>query len=230
MGRLIVIDNPLAKYYLTLLRKPGTTPGLFREYMRKLGFIMGYEVSRLLEWDRVFVDSDHGRAEGFYPYKPVYIIGVLGASIPFTHGLWDAMPWAGLGLVAARRVISENRVDAEIYYERMPSNLTAYTVIVVDPTLATGRTMVRVVEEVRARGGGRIIAATVLASRYGVEYFHSRFDEIPLLAIEVDPVLDKNYFIMPGIGDAGDRSLSADMAFEPRLGLEFSEPGEDRVE
>ncbi|WP_048813435.1 uracil phosphoribosyltransferase [Desulfurococcus mucosus] len=229
MGRLILVDNPLAKYYLSILRKPATTPGLFREYMRKLGFIIGYEVSRHLEWRRVFIESGMGRAEGVYPSRPLYIVGVLGASIPLVHGIWDAMPWAGLGLVAARRIVGEGRVEAELYYERMPSDLSAYTTLVVDPTLASGRTMTRVVEEVEARGCRSIIAATVVASRYGVEVFHSRFSSIPLIAVEVDPVVDKGFFIVPGIGDAGDRSLSADMVFEPALGLGFEKPGDNGV-
>lgn len=212
-GRLIVVDNPLAKYYLTMLRKSNTTPGLFREYMRKLGFIIGYEVSRYLKWTRIFVDSGMGRAEGLQPAKPLYIIGVLGASIPLVHGVWDAMPWAGLGLVAARRIISEEGIEAEIYYERMPGDLSAYTVIAVDPTLASGKTMSRVVDEVVKRGGRDVIAVTVVASRYGVESFLGKYSNIPLITVEVDPAIDRNYFIIPGIGDAGDRSLSADIEF-----------------
>ncbi|MGC9011742.1 uracil phosphoribosyltransferase [Thermogladius sp.] len=210
MGELVLIDNPLAKYYLSVLRDKNTTPRSYRDAVRKLGFIVGYEVSRRLKWGRLFVETGLAKAEGVYPSRPVYIIGVLGASIPMMHGIWDALPWAGLGLVGARRRIADGELEVEIFYERIAADLAFYTTIVVDPTLASGKTMTKVVELVSERGGRDIIAATILASKRGLEYFWSKHPDVPVYAVEVDPLLDHRFFIVPGIGDAGDRSLTPD--------------------
>ncbi|WP_440059745.1 uracil phosphoribosyltransferase [Thermogladius sp. 4427co] len=210
MRELVLIDNPLAKYYLSVLRDKNTTPRSYRDAARKLGFILGYEISRRLRWSKLFVETNLAKAEGLYPSKPVYIVGVLGASIPMMHGIWDALPWAGLGLVGAKRNIVNGDVEVEIFYERIPSDLSFYTVIIVDPTLASGRTMAKVADIVLGKGGRDIVAATILASKAGVEYFWSRHPQIPLYAVEIDPLLDERFFILPGIGDAGDRSLSSD--------------------
>lgn len=213
MGKLVLINNPLAKYYLTLLRRKDTPPVQFREIVKKIGFVIGYEIAKELEWNNVFVETTLGRAEGLEPGKPVYIVGVLGASIPMMHGIWEAMPWAGLGIVATRRKLRDTGIEVELYYERLPDDMSPFITVAVDPMLASGRTMVKVVEELRKRGSGKTLVATIIASKPGLQYFAERFPEIPVYAVEVDPVLTKEYYIVPGIGDAGDRSLSADISY-----------------
>ena len=202
-----VVENPLAKHYLTILRDKNTPSHVFREYLRKIGFILGYEVAKYLRWSSVFVETPLARANGLKPGKPVMIIGILGASIPLVYGLWDAMPWAGLGLVAARRIESGEELDVEIYYQRLPSDLSNYTVVVGDPMLATGKTMAKTIELLRARGGRDVIVATVIASKHGVEYIRRRYKDVPIIVVEIDPFLNDKYFIVPGLGDAGDRGL-----------------------
>ncbi len=202
-----IIDNPLAKHYLTILRDKNTSPKLFREYLRKIGFILGYEASHHIKWRKVFVETPLARAEGYMVGKPVMIIGVLGASIPLVYGIWDALPWAGLGLVAARRIESGKEIDVEIYYERLPDDLSPYTIMIGDPMLATGKTIVSTIELVKKRGGRDIVVLTVVSSKYGLEYLHSREPDIPVITVVIDPILNDKYFIVPGLGDAGDRGL-----------------------
>lgn len=206
-----MIDNPLAQYYLSVLRDRRTTPKSYRDALRKLGFIMGYEISRRLKWTRAFVDTGLGRAEGLYPARPLLIVGVLGASVPFMHGVWDAMPWAGLGLIGARRRVEGGAVKVEVFYERLPDDLSLYNTIVVDPILATGATMAEVTRRVMARGCRILIAATIVASRRGLERYAEMHPDVDVFVVGIDPILDdRSYFVLPGIGDAGERSLSAD--------------------
>ncbi|ADG90605.1 uracil phosphoribosyltransferase [Thermosphaera aggregans DSM 11486] len=207
---LIIIDNPLAKYYLTMLRRRDTKPAVYRDYVKKIGYIIGYEVSRLLKWKPVFVETSVARTEGIVPGKQVYIIGVLGASIPLMHGIWEALPWAGLGIVAARRFKVENKVLVRLYYERVPQDLSEYTAIAVDPTLATGNTMIKVLEKLDELKCKDYLVATIIASKPGLENLWKRFPGVRVIALSVDPVLNQEFFIVPGIGDAGDRSLSSD--------------------
>ncbi|WP_448579559.1 uracil phosphoribosyltransferase [Thermosphaera sp.] len=207
---LIVIDNPLAKYYLTVLRRRETKPAVYRDYVKKIGYIIGYEVSRVLKWKPVFVETSIAKTEGVVPAKQVYIIGVLGASIPLMHGIWEALPWAGLGIVAARRFKVENRVLVRLYYDRVPPDLSEYTAIAVDPTLATGNTMIKVLEKLNELRCRDYLVATIIASKTGLENLWKRFPNVRVITLSVDPVLNQDYFIVPGIGDAGDRSLSSD--------------------
>jgi len=202
-----VVDNPLAKHYLTVLRDRNTPPHVFREYLRKLGFILGYEASKHLKWSSVFVETPHARASGLKPSKPVLIVGVLGASIPLIYGMWDAMPWAGLGLVAARRVESDEEVDVEMHYYRLPEDLSDYSVVIGDPMLATGKTIAKTIDLIRRKGSREIVVASVIASRHGLEYVRRRYRDIPIVVVEVDPILNDRFLIVPGIGDAGDRGL-----------------------
>lgn len=212
VGDLVVINNPLAKYYLTLLRRKDTPPTQFREIVKKMGFVIGYEIAKDLEWSNIFVETTLGRAEGVEPGKPIYIVGVLGASIPMMHGIWEAMPWAGLGIVATRRKLRDRGIEVEVYYERLPDDMSPFVTVAVDPMLASGRTMVKVVDELRKRGSRKILVATIIASKPGLEHFSEHFPRIPIYTVDVDPVLTKEYYIVPGIGDAGDRSLSADIS------------------
>ncbi len=205
--KIIVVDNPLAKHYLTILRDRNTPPQVFREYLRKTGFILGYEASKYLKWSNIFVETPLARANGLKPGKPAFIIGILGASIPLVHGIWDAIPWAGLGLVAARRIESGEELDVEIYYQRLPEDLSQFTILIGDPMLATGKTMAKTIEIIHERKGRDIVILTVIASRYGIEYIRSRYKDIPIITIEIDPFLNDKYFIIPGLGDAGDRGL-----------------------
>lgn len=207
MSGLFVIDNKLAKHYLTVLRDKSTRPAAFREYMRRLGFVLGYEASKYVKWSSVAVETPLARAPGLKPESPLLIVGILGASIPLVQGVWDALPWAGLGLVAARRVESEGGVEVEIYYQRLPRELSDYVVFLGDPMLATGKTISKAIDILVSRGASEIVVLTVIASKPGVEYVRKKHPSVPIIAVEVDPELDDKYFIVPGLGDAGDRSL-----------------------
>jgi len=210
-----VVDNPLAKYYLTILRNRETPPHVFREYLRKTGLVLGYEVSRYLKWSGVFVETPLARASGLKPGKQLIIVGVLGASLPLVYGMWEALPWAGLGLVAARRIEERGDVEVEVYYYRLPDDMSSYTAVIADPMLATGKTMVKSVDLVKERGCRDIVIASVIASRHGIEYVRRRYKEIPIVTVEVDPLLNDRFFIVPGLGDAGDRGLGSYGGFLP---------------
>ncbi len=207
MDRVHVIDNPLAKYYLTLLRDKNTRPDKFREYMRILGNYMGFEISRLLDWQETSVETPLSRAKGVKPRGKLLIVAILGASIPMAIGLLEALPWAGLGLVAARRIEENNGVRIEVYYKRLPKELTNYTTIVTDPMLATGKTMDVVLSLLEESGVKKIIVGTIISSKPGIEYITARHPNVDIVTYAIDPILNDKWFIVPGLGDAGDRSL-----------------------
>ncbi|RLG82615.1 MAG: uracil phosphoribosyltransferase [Thermoprotei archaeon] len=207
--RVYVIDNPLAKYFLTILRDKNTMPPKFREIMRKLGFILAYEISRELKWKEVTVETPLSKARGLEPYTNIWIIAILGAGVPLALGMHEAFPWAGLGFIAARRFEEDKDIRVEVYYERMPESLRGTIAIIADPMLATGNTMVKVLEIVRRRECEKAIIASVVASKYGIKKLLNSFNDVNIYVLAIDPELNDKAFIVPGLGDAGDRALSS---------------------
>lgn len=207
MKKVVLIDNPLANHYLTVLRDRNTKPKVFREYMYRVGFILGYETARLLNWRRIVVETPLAKANGLEPEGKLLIVGVLGASIPLVYGMWEALPWAGLGLVAAKRVEKREGVEVNVFYERLPNDLSDYTVIVADPMLATGSTILATLEKIYGRGCREAIVAVAIASQDGIKALHEKTD-VTIITLAIDPELNDKFFIVPGLGDAGDRGLS----------------------
>ena len=207
-NRVYIIDNPLAKYLLTILRNKNTLPPKFREVMRKLGFILAYEISRELMWKEITVETPLSKAKGIEPYTNIWIIVILGAGVPLAQGIHEAFPWAGLGFIAARRFEEDKDIRVEVYYERMPESLKRTITIIADPMLATGNTMVKVLEIVRRRECEKVIIASVVASKYGVKKILDLFNDVNIYVLTIDPELNDKAFIVPGLGDAGDRALN----------------------
>ena len=206
--RVYIIDNPLAKYLLTILRNKNTLPPKFREVMRKLGFILAYEISRELMWKEITVETPLSKAKGIEPYTNIWIIAILGAGVPLALGIHEAFPWAGLGFIAARRFEEDKDIRVEVYYERMPESLKRTITIIADPMLATGNTMVKVLEIVRRRECEKVIIASVVASKCGVKKILDLFNDVNIYVLTIDPELNDKAFIVPGLGDAGDRALN----------------------
>ena len=207
-NRVYVIDNPLTKYFLTILRNKRTSPPLFRDIMRKTGFILAYEISRELNWEEIIVETPLSKTKGVKPSSSIWIIAILGAGIPLAQGIHEAFPWAGLGFIAARRFEEGRNIRVEVYYERIPTDLSRSVVIIADPMLATGNTMAKVLEIIRIRGSKKVIIASIVASKYGIEKILKLFNDVKIYVLTIDPKLDDRAFIVPGLGDAGDRALS----------------------
>ncbi len=210
MNRVIVIDNPLAQYLLARIRDKNTPPSTFRKILEDLGFILGYEISRLLKWDKIVVETPLAETTGIKPKEKLYIIGILGACIPLVQGMLKALPWAGLGLVAARRIEKEESIEIEVYYKRLLEDLSSYKVVIADPMLATGYTISTTIELLKEHKARDIIISSVISSKQGVDYLLEKYPDIRIVTIAIDPVLNSKWFIVPGLGDAGDRALNPD--------------------
>ena len=206
--RIVIIDNPLIKHYLTILRNYKTEPPIFRDYMERIGFYLGFEVAKHLDWEEIDVKTPLGIANGLRPSRELIAVGVLGASLPLLYGFIKSMPWAGIGLIAARRIEKENDYpDVEMYYTRLPRDLRKKEVVLLDPMLATGFTLNKSVDLLKSRGASKIIVVSVIASREGVKRILGNAAVSRVIVCAVDEELDEKYFIVPGLGDAGDRAL-----------------------
>lgn len=206
-----IIDHVYAQYLLTRLRDKSTGSLDFRKGLVRLGRVVGYELVKTFPTRVVEVETPLGRAEGveIVGLDRVVIVQVLRAAMPLVEGLLKAFPQARLGVVAARRREEGGGVDVEVFYSKIPKIAPEDVVIVADPMLATGRTMVRAIEEVYKSGRpGRTVVVSVIATPQGVDYVLSRHPEAEIYVVAIDPALDYRAFIVPGLGDAGDRAFS----------------------
>lgn len=195
---------PYASFILRVLRDRRTSVEEFRLWLRRAGYLLGIAASSSLPRREVRVETPLGAAVEEWPSAEPLVVNVLGAGEFLAQGILDAYPGAPLGLVAARRV-EENGVRVEIYYERLPRRWEG-PAILADPMLATGSTIEAVARLLAERGSDPIIVASVIAAPEGLERLESLGD-ITVYTLALDPGLDSNYFIVPGLGDAGDRGL-----------------------
>jgi uracil phosphoribosyltransferase len=206
-----IIDHPYAQHLLTRLRDKSTASAEFRQALVRLRRIVGYELVKTFPVRTVDVETPLGVAKGveIVELDRVVIVEVLRAAMPFVEGLLKVFPQARLGVVAARRREEGGAIDVDIFYSKIPQISQDDVVIVADPMLATGVTMTRVIEEVyRAGTPGRLIVVSVIATPVGIGRVLSKFPETEIYTVAIDPMLNDKGFIVPGLGDAGDRAFS----------------------
>ncbi len=210
--RVVVVgeENPLARWILRWLRDEKTGPRDFRVWMKKAGMLLAVYTSMEIDWleTRVKTPLDVEAVE-LEPARKPLIVGILGASLPLVEGFEELYPGSPIGLVAARRFEDKDGVVVKVYYERLPEKIKS-PVIIVDPMLATGYTIAGVAELLVRRGANRVVAASVIASKPGVSYLHSKGIVDMVVTLALDPYLNDRFFIVPGLGDAGDRSLGVE--------------------
>lgn len=212
---LRVVDRPFARHILTKLRSKETDQVNFRKNLVRLGRIIGYEIADSLEYEEVEVETPLAKAKGVVirGLEHVVIVNILRAATPLVEGLLKAFPSARQGVVVAKRrekVYPQppREMEVDIYYSRIPSIYPDDLVIVADPMLATGSTVLKVLELVFAQGSPKkVVVASVIASRYGVERVLGCGRPVEIFVVEVDPDLDTRGYIVPGLGDAGDRAF-----------------------
>ncbi len=206
-GRVYVVGReiPAARFILRVLRDKATGSEVFRAYLRQAGRLLAFQVSKELSWKEARVETPLGEAVELEPAGPVDVIGVLGASIPMVEGFVDVLPFARVGLIAARRIEREGGVTVEISYVRLPDKIT--TAVIVDPMLATGSTAREAVKIAKERGASRVVIASVIAAEEGVRNVSDAYPDVTIYTLALDPKLNDKFFIVPGLGDAGDRAL-----------------------
>ncbi|ABM80858.1 uracil phosphoribosyltransferase [Hyperthermus butylicus] len=213
---LHVAENPALQRILLELRDEHTEPWRFRELLRLAGILLGYEAARFLPSRRDTVRTPLGATASAVRVadEELVVVAVLRAAAPMAMGLLELYPRAVLGFAAATRLEDTGRqqegrlvFDVEVPYWRVPP-VKDKTVIAVDPMLATGSTLSRIVARLEREGAKRIVVVSLIATREGLETLREAVKgEIAVVVGAVDPELNEKGFIVPGLGDAGDRSF-----------------------
>ncbi|MCC5859729.1 MAG: uracil phosphoribosyltransferase [Ectothiorhodospiraceae bacterium] len=200
----VLINHPLVQHKLTVLRKQETSTSKFRGVLREIALLLTYEVTRDLPLTTVRIQTpiqemDAPRLDG----KKLCFVSVLRAGNGLLEGMLDLVPSARVGHMGLYR--DPETLEAKEYYFKVPSDLDQRLLIVVDPMLATGHTAAAAVSRLREAGAVHIRFLCLLAAPEGIRAFHQAHPDVTVYTAAVDQGLNEKAYIVPGLGDAGDR-------------------------
>ncbi|MGZ4482284.1 MAG: uracil phosphoribosyltransferase [Mycobacteriaceae bacterium] len=204
MPQLVVVDHPLVQHKLGLLRDRTTTTRDFRQLMAEIATFLCYEATRDLETEPADVRTPLERTERLrISGKKLGVVVVLRAGLGMLDAVLDLIPVARVGFVGLYR--DERTLEPVEYYCKLPGDLGERDVLLLDPMLATGGSVSAAVQLCRDHGARRIRLLSVVAAPAGVERLHRNHPDVVVYTAAVDRDLDAHGYILPGLGDAGDR-------------------------
>lgn len=201
---LTIVKHPLVQHKLSLMRRKDTPSGLFRQLLREISQLLAYEVTRELPMTTVkvetpLVEMDAPMLEG----RKLALISILRAGNGLLDGVLELIPSARVGFVGLYR--DEETLKPVQYYYKVPSHLDERVVIAVDPMLATGNSSVAAIDLLKASGATNIRFLCLLAAPEGVARMKEAHPDVPIITASLDERLSDIGYILPGLGDAGDR-------------------------
>ena len=205
MEGVTVVSHPLVQHKLTLLREKDASTKSFRELLQEIGMLLCYEVTRDLPLGDVDIETPLARMRTpQIAGKKLVFAPVLRAGMTFAEGMLDLVPNARVAHIGLYR--EPETFTAVEYYFKAPSDLHERQVIVISPVLATANTAVAAVDRLKERGANDIRLVCLIAAPEGVERMRGIHPDVPIWLAAIDEGLDDNGFILPGLGDAGDRA------------------------
>ncbi len=198
-----LIEHPLVQVKLTEIRRAETTVGEFRRGLRELATLMTFEVTRSLETERRTIRTPLAEMAGTALARPVILAPILRAGLGMLEGMLQILPEAGVAHIGLVR--NEETRLPESYYFKAPRSLADAEVIVADPMLATGGSAVAAIEHLKKAGAQRVRYVCLVSSPPGIARLQAAHPEVPIFTAAIDPELNDRAYIVPGLGDAGDR-------------------------
>jgi uracil phosphoribosyltransferase len=199
-----VIDHPLIRHKMALLRDKNTSTNEFRDLLREVSMLMGYELLRDLPTEAVEIETPLEKTTAqMLSGKKLCIVSILRAGNGFLDGLLELVPSARVGHIGLYR--DPDRLIPVEYYLKFPEDLATRKVIIVDPMLATGHSAVAAIDRVKDQDVADIKFLCLVASPKGLETLMEAHPDVPVYTAAVDRELNGHGYILPGIGDAGDR-------------------------
>lgn len=197
--------HPLVKHKLTLLRDVNTKPKKFRELIRELAMLLCYEATADLTLQALTVQTPMGTAVGSEVNEKVGLIPVLRAGLGMVDGIWEMMPGAEVWHIGLYR--DERTLKPVSYYNKLPTSPTVQVCLVLDPMLATGGSAVATIDILKKWGAKRIKYVGLLAAPEGINRLQTAHPDVPIHIAQIDSHLNDIGYIVPGLGDAGDRQF-----------------------
>ncbi len=203
-GDVRVIDHPLVQHKLSLLRQKDLGMTLFRALVSELGMLLAYEVTRDLPVTRQEIETPMAKMTApVVDEKQTVLVSILRAGNGMLDGMLRILPTARVGHIGLYR--DPQTLGSVEYYSRLPSDMAGRDAIVMNPLLATGNSAVAAVDRVKSARPRAIKFVCLVTCRDGVARFHESHPDVPIFTAAVDDTLNAQGFVVPGIGDAGDR-------------------------
>jgi uracil phosphoribosyltransferase len=201
---VVVVDHPLVKHKLTLMRAKETSTASFRALLTEISMLLAYEASRDMKLGTKTVETPLATIEApTLEGKKVVLIAILRAGLGILDGMLELMPSARVGHVGLYR--DPKTLLAVEYYYKVPSDLSDRDVLVCDPMLATGNSAIAAIERIKQSRPGSLKFICLLACPEGIKNFHEAHPDVPIVTAAIDERLNEHGYIVPGLGDAGDR-------------------------
>jgi uracil phosphoribosyltransferase len=203
-AHLTIVDHPLVQHKLTLMRDVGTPTAVFRQLLREISTLLAYEVTRNLamttrEIETPLVKMDAPVLDG----RKLALVSILRAGNGLLDGMLDLIPSARVGFVGLYR--DEETLKPVQYYCKLPGEIADRLVIAVDPMLATGNSSAAAIDLIKEQGATNIRFLCLLAAPEGIQRMKEAHPDVPIVTAAVDEKLNEKGYIVPGLGDAGDR-------------------------
>jgi uracil phosphoribosyltransferase len=202
--KVTVIDHPMVQHKLTLLRQKERSTNSFRTLLAEISMLLAYEVTRDLPLVYQEIETPLARMRApLIDGKKVVLVNILRAGTGMVEGMLRILPAARVGQIGLYR--DPETLGAIEYYFKLPNEMSDRDVIVVDPMLATGNSAVAAVERIKTASPRSIKFVCLLAAPEGLSNLHESHPEVPVFTASIDERLDDHGYIIPGLGDAGDR-------------------------
>lgn len=204
MSTVHIISHPLVQHKLTIIRDKNTGPKDFRELVEEVSLLMAYEVTRDMPLEEVVVETPMGPTKGqTISGKKVGIIPILRAGLGMVNGILRLIPTAKVGHVGLYR--DPETLQPVEYYCKLPADVEERELIVIDPMLATGGSASAAITYLKDRGAHNIKLVCLLAAPEGIKLIQDEHPDVDIFTAAVDERLNEHGYIVPGLGDAGDR-------------------------
>lgn len=204
MGKFQVLDHPLIQHKLSIIRDKNCGTREFRQCVNEIAELMVYEVSRDMPLEDVEVETPITKATTKrLAGKKVVVVPILRAGIGMVDGILELIPAAKVGHIGMYR--DEDTLQPHEYFVKMPDDLENREMIIVDPMLATGGSAIMAVDALKKRGAKSIKFVCLVAAPEGVKAFREAHPDVDIYSASLDEYLNEDGYIVPGLGDAGDR-------------------------
>jgi uracil phosphoribosyltransferase len=203
-ANLTVVEHPLVQHKLTLMRDKNTPSAIFRKLLREISLLLGYEVLRDLPMSTIRIETPLAQMEApILLGKKVVFVSILRAGNGLLDGLTDLVPSARIGHIGLYRD-PETLMPVE-YYFKVPTDIAERPVVLVDPMLATGNSVAAAIARLKDRGVKDLKLVTLLSAPEGIQHLARLHPDVHIFTAAIDSHLDSHGYIVPGLGDAGDR-------------------------
>jgi len=198
-----VINHPLVQHNLTRLRDARTQPQEFRRLLNEIAALMTYEATRSFALKKISVRTPLEKTIGAQLQNEIVLVPILRAGLGMLDGILKMIPHARVGFLGLKR--DETTLAAHFYSKSLPKNLRDVEIILIDPMLATGGSAVAALEHLSEQGAKNLRLVSLVAAPEGIARVQKSYPKLPIFTAAIDRQLNKIGYILPGLGDAGDR-------------------------